>query len=536
MTDTTTESIRSNNLKFECLPPELICEIFKHLNLSDLLKCRVCKYLDAIVSEFKLSKLVVAYSDRFRGTRYDTKERINLNSEWCHPKLLKKKAGQKIISKLEYLWIIDSGNFDLNKLNLFNQLKQLEISEKLVDMKRIGLKLFNLEVLYFAYSNPNCHISIDCPKLKKLAYNEGRDLLKVKYPRTITKIESNFSISKLFKFKNIEYLKSYNPNILISSSLSRFRKLKELHYKSSIRSIIHFFDLPADNYEPQLKAMFSTLREQNKNLKIHIYGVNLTNNIEHLDFGKQSGHQIDEYFFIKNYKYLKNEIEFVTHLDFSNLIRLTNDMKIEIPNDYLKKFSNIQSIRVSNKVNEKLFLNFLKSSNNYSTNRLELKHTRFSQVFYDELPSLCSLNYFYFEEFEEIELNYEFLGKFKHLKWFNIRQNINSFKSIGSLLESFNHLKGCNEDILKFTFRGRELRIERIKGHDGVYRLIDDLRKINLDKVNTADIIEHFKKTYFSSNIEEMLMTCYFVYLIWTLICYLRRPNQSPPLNPFFLF
>ena len=69
------------------LPPEILCEILKHLNLKELIQCKlVNKNWYSIVNDLiRVKRLVVGqyYSNEW----YFTNELIKEEIECCHPKL-----------------------------------------------------------------------------------------------------------------------------------------------------------------------------------------------------------------------------------------------------------------------------------------------------------------------------------------------------------------------------------------------------------------------------------------------------------------
>ena len=87
----------------------------------------------------------------------------------------------------------ESFGMNPNKLNKFGQsLVQLEPNFVLHKTK-VSLNLPELQVLASHSTNKYCRLSIDCLKLSVLLYNEcqAENLLDLKYPETITKLQTN---------------------------------------------------------------------------------------------------------------------------------------------------------------------------------------------------------------------------------------------------------------------------------------------------------------------------------------------------------
>ena len=87
-----------------------------------------------------------------------------------------------------------------------------------------------------------------------------------------------------------------------------------------------------------------------------------------------------------NYARLDYNLRHESFLNYSNLMHLTN----AIPVDFFKKFTNINAIRVENRVeNEDNLIEFIKNCPNLFDLRLE--NSELSQNFYDQFASISSL-------------------------------------------------------------------------------------------------------------------------------------------------
>ena len=353
-------------------PPEILCKIFKHLNLKELIKCKkVNKNWYSIVNDLiKVKRLVVGQGYSYKW--YFTNELIKEEIECCHPNLFLTQYKRSFLANLNYLYIDPQLlNFDLNNVNQFTQLIHLETIFGFKSNTIFNLTLPNLQNLSFD-THRSCYLIIECPKLKILCYKNYRSNgnLDIKYPNTIIYLETCLYDEKLMVLKNVEYLITDNYKAIDESTLSN---LKEFHFEQNISAL--FFDLDEelnlsisrfDYIEGCLRRFMSRKRRLKMNsLKTFFLGIQLFNNIDEINFeglqqrfSRGRNGADPEKFYMNNYNRLKNNLTFICEVDYSRLMAAVN----EIPTDFFKKFNNLKNVCSHGTiVNEKHFLSFLKN-------------------------------------------------------------------------------------------------------------------------------------------------------------------------------
>lgn len=70
--------------------------------------------------------------------------------------------------------------------------------------------------------------SIDCPELSSLIYNGHANLLHVKQPEMIRKLETSMSGSKLAPFRNVEHLVATQFEVISKATLQSLPEVKAL--------------------------------------------------------------------------------------------------------------------------------------------------------------------------------------------------------------------------------------------------------------------------------------------------------------------
>ena len=110
------------------LPPEMICELFKHLHPIDLAACSMVNMRwHSIYAGFEMHRLVAA-NYRFFGKWYHSGRTIE-DRQRCSLEIFSRLANKPLLSNLKHLTLFTIGvSFDLNQLNAFRQLVHLEIS------------------------------------------------------------------------------------------------------------------------------------------------------------------------------------------------------------------------------------------------------------------------------------------------------------------------------------------------------------------------------------------------------------------------
>ena len=459
----------------EELPPELINELFEYLHPKDLAACSlVNKRWYSIHAAFKLHRLLVIdlFDDDNRSDFsrwYDTTRPIQ-ETDQCRLATFRRLAEKPLLSHLKHLAIyVNKLEFDLNELNRFQHLVHLEI--KIVDLGevRVDLKLPKLRVLVSFGPKRHCVLSIDCPTLSTLVYRGQTNLLDVKHPETIRKLDMNCSSMTLAAFKNVECLVTREFEAINKATLLSLPRLREVRYTERIES---FFSrkLRNDVTIDQLKQTLSRFVKEAKKLRGNDFQFNfcafqLTKvDVNQIDFSVEFQNARSGWTTVKERVYMKNyhliepgALDFVKHVDYTLLLYYATK---EFPRCFSQKFTDVHSVNAVGLIKDPdHLLWFLKSLR--SLKCLALFNTQLSQEFYDQLPaSAPSLVTFYLSDKHpenELQLNFDFIGQFSRL-FLTIVQPPLSFESATSLVRWLGKLAhGCFD----VRAEGRSLRVEK---------------------------------------------------------------------------
>ena len=418
----------------EDLPPEMICELFEHLHLKDLAACSlVNKRWHSIYSNFKVHSLVAIRSEdpfNWHGSNETVEEKCI-----CPPAMFCRLIEKPLLSNLKHL-ALGGSQFDLNKLNRFQQLVHLEINGIRGVHLNLHLNLPKLKVLAFHGSNENCPLSIDCPLLSTLVYGELEDvnLLKVMHPETIQKLQTDVVGEKLAPFESVECLVTTNSEAISLATLRSLPKLRELHYNQDIESL--FEDEfrnetgKVDRVKRTLSEFLSETKLRGSDFRFTFAGLQLNNvNVDQIDFEVQvdrfgEDRVYNEYVYMKNYHLIeRGALHFVYHVDYT---RLLSHVTGEFPRCFSQKFTDIHVVYATAEVQDPdHFLWFLKSLR--SLRSLWLDETELGQAFYDQLPAAApSLYKLFFRgyHYDMLQLNFDFIGRLSHLSRLEIDPKI----------------------------------------------------------------------------------------------------------------
>lgn len=388
----------TSTTNIENLPLEMINELFKYLPLKDLAVCSmVNKCWNSIYSNFKVCKLFVD-DDRYLeplkwfDLNRTVREAEQLNDLEKFGRLVEKP----LLSNLKYLALCDLLKFDLNKLNRFQQLVHLEVNS-LYNLKTLHLNLPKLKVLAFHNFNWDCSLLIDCPLLSTLCYiGEDANLLEVKHPETIHKLETGMIGAKLIPFKNVECLITWKLEAIDKATLLSLPKLRELQFNNYIKCV--FVEGPAYGTVDRVKRMLNEFMNEAKKLRdsdfrFSFSGFQLTN-MDQIDFGMQVdeetgiGFVTDEHLYMKNYHLVEpGALQFIRSVDYTLLL---SGVTGEFPRCFPQKFTGIHWVEATGQVQDSdHFLWFLKSLRLLRS--LVLERTGLGQEFYDQLPASIHL-------------------------------------------------------------------------------------------------------------------------------------------------
>ena len=470
----------------EDLPPEMINELFKHLHPRDLVVCsRVNKRWHSIYSNFKLHRLdIISPISTICSYKYLLFQWYDLNqtiqdTERCSVKMFRRLTGHsQLLSNLKHLAISASFKIDLNKLNCrFPQLVHLEINFSL--SRNVHLNLLRLEVLVFHESNPHYAHSIDCPRLRTLAYHETtpRPLdrgvagpmaprLKVKHPEIIRKLDTNMVGEKLTPFKGVECLVTRNYQTISRGTLLALPRLRELHYNNYNNYLWSVFNNENDRVD-QVKRTLSELLDDAKKLRggdfrLRFAGFQLTSTmLEQIDFGMQvHGRErvCTESIYMKNYQLIEpGALHYIREVDYT---RLLSHVTGEFPRCFAQKFTGIKVVQVTDRIEDAdQFFWFLKSLR--SLRELILIKTGLNQEFYDKLPAsaffLIKLRLRDGHCEDELQVNFDFLRCFSCLSSLHIEPEL-SLELLHALIRWLGRLEVGH---LHFQFRGEKYGVEK---------------------------------------------------------------------------
>lgn len=449
----------------EDLPPEMISEVFKRLKLKHLVTCSlVNKRWHSIYTSYKLQRLAVADESRYDNyfVKWSHSNRTIREEERCRPAAFVGLVEHPLLSSLKHLVLAGAFEFNLNKLNAFDQLVHLEI--KMPILSEVHLKLPRLKVLAYHFFNNLSPLSIDCSQLSVLAYvGEDANLLKVKNPETIRKLVTSMVGSKLAPFQSVECLVTKEFDAISQTTLLSLPALKELRYNGNIERLFRAFN----NAIGTLDRVRRTLREfldharvlrRGTDFRFCFSGFPLTKEtLEQIDFGAQiyeiydedeesDGEDLSDEEHVSNeYVYLKNQqlidpndpLEFLIELNYTRLINCATG---GIPSDFCEKLICVQSVsarRLHSADHLLWFLALLRSLRKLNLNCV------LGQQFFDDLPaSAPSLTRLVLIDrwASELRLNFDFIANFSNILRIEIENQL-SFDSFKSLAKHFGQLE-----------------------------------------------------------------------------------------------
>lgn len=484
---------RTKRASIDDLPPELICELFKHLHLRDLAACSlVNKHWHSIYSSFKLDGLIVNQILHYDRSKWCHSDRKIEDKHLCHPKWFNHLAKKPLLSNLKHLALsCKSSEFDLNELNRFGQLVHLEIVIKNLE-DNVNLVLPKLKVLVFHYVQcQRCSLLVDCPELSLFDYRgepaEGH--LEMKHPETIKKLDADIVGSKLAQFQNVECLVARKFEVIDKATLQSLPRLKELHCNVSVESVAQSFDSrlrTLDRIKRTLRKFIDDLKVlRGSDFRFSFAGFQLTNpaTLDAIDFGLKVYGDFEkmfaEYLYMKNYQLLDPDstLDFINRIDYTRFTELTeltdrfmSNEPVEMTECLLQKFSAIKLVGTNGGAIEDAnhFLAFLKSLR--SLRSLQLENPELDQEFYDQLPaSAPPLSYFRLDQDEEPELNFDFVGKFRNLSVIQIYQHLTlpPFKSLAR------HLRNLSEGCIHFRVNESRFYLIEKQRDSKVWKIIE---------------------------------------------------------------
>ena len=490
------------------LPPEMICELFKHLGLEDLIVCsRVNRRWYSIQAAFKLHRLFAIGNDpSYELNQWRYPDRRVEEVERCSLAMLRRLIEKPLLSNLKHLALSGCSNFDLlrydykfdlNELNRFQQLVHLEIS--IGWFAEAELNLPKLKVLVIHHFNRDCSLWIDCPELSTLVYYTFQaHLLKVKHPETIRMLETDLD-GQLALFKGVECLVTKKFQVISKATLLSLPRLRELHFDQDIESFFsreqEFRDgITVDRVKRTLSEFLADAEElRGDDFRLTFCGLQLTYvDVDQIDFGVQVDEVYgrlrervcNEYVYMKNYHLIEPDaLHFISLVDYNLLL---SHVIGEFPRCFSQKFIDIEVVKVHGVVKDPdHLLWFLKS----------LRYLRdlwlgaaLSQKFYDQLPaaahSLISLKLRDLKN--ELHLNFDFIGLFSSLSKLEITLPL-SLNSATSLVRWSDRLK--NSPVI---VRSEGIWIEK-ECRSTLWRVRDETGRLVFQTENPDEMIEFFE-------------------------------------------
>lgn len=508
------------------LPPEMFVEILGYLNLSELVEKKLVSKLwnQLISSNLKISRLLVNECKNEKDRWFAVRRPVNEYLEICHPNLFVSQFDRYILSNLKYLRIhLFEENYEvpLQDLNRFALLEHLEIDTVIANQTPANFEwsLPNLRVLkvLFFYQPPSenkVQVNVDSPKLHTVCWS---DELSLKSPETVRTLDASLYDAKLSQFCNVEIYRFGGEHEFANDALiQKLPKLKILDLCGDINNLRHSFE-SIDGIRRFLKQLLAHRRQLVRpELRLFFAGIEIQNEtlVDSLDlrmtdpeapFSPQISNE--HLYLAVNPANLQDEIEFVKDVNYSRLVSIAG---YEIQPDYFRRFFNIRDVLTFGQIQDPAHLTSFLKEFKYVDN-LCLVNPSLPQAWYDALPTYCPLAFIYLDEKKEIELNFDFLGRFEpypiNHRIINHKIKLSSAKSLPNLLKSFKFSSGMRK--FHFVFRGKKSTIRMRKSGEDTdqsdgsvlsYITIDDDydvlvdKKLKLERVNSLEVLSYFEE------------------------------------------
>ena len=269
------------------------------------------------------------------------------------------------------------------------------------------------------------------------------NLLKLKQPETIRKLETDMFGPQLTPFKGVECLVTKETRVISKATIHSLPKLKELRYNTYISSFFWNYDHRNGTFDGVRRAL-SELVEEAKQLRgsdfqFNLSGFQLTKvDVHQIDFGlpvheEHTFRKIsNEYVYMKNYHLIEpGALQFFYYVEYNHLL---GHVTGEFPRCFSQKFTGIEQVQAWDKIEDPdHFLWFLSSLK--SLNYLSLNSPGLSQEFFDKLPAsvgwLESLSLSRLTD----RLNFDFIGDLSLLSYIKISEPLSPV-SAASLVKS----------------------------------------------------------------------------------------------------
>ena len=413
------------------LPFELYPQILRHLDFYDLFRARaVCRRLNLAVKDFKIRELLVLWSGvkspskgNWRHTQqpYDFTYSIR-SRDWSQFGSI---LNFRFLKKVSCMWPLqilnELKNLELLEMHIGNWFIKTDLLKKLTlpELKAIDFQVSD----FFFTTNHKYELELETPKLKEVTLDVTHfDSIKFNYPLAVTQLRTYSYDARMAIFKNLELFEfrfDLNPDFLVN-----FPKL-------SVLKISTIMDV---SYLPEFiqKCNESSIA----NLRIYYLGIEMLvgddQDSEKLDILKRMPYEINRMpFYLKAYESLDDNLPDCPEVVYGDLLKAMP----KIPADFFRKFSNINSIKVSVKIEDPdRLLEFIGGCRNLT--ELTLTNTGLNQDFYNRLnSSLFTLKVL---KDSDLRLDFSFLARMRLLHSFETDQELRITRELA--LASFRYL------------------------------------------------------------------------------------------------
>ena len=433
------------------LPLELYQEIFEYHNLNDLANFKILnKRFNFIISKFRIKEL--CFKNKYEKERSIWRL---INKTVNHNYIVHRSKSfilNESIFNFQYLkWLrinlVQKSSFSLCVIIELKQLEYLEINLKLKDKSSV-LALPNLKYLDLNVCREvNQFLKVNTPLLEALRFSGQLHFIKFTHPLSIKQLHITYFNDELAIFKNLESIVLNNASLKLDTNLlSSFIDLKS----------IFIYNVNLCNHLLEYKSI------QSNDQAIQIY----LNNIQVLNSNNTNYCQnLQNY--MKNYHLLSNGLAEFKAIYYNQLMNLVYDA---IPVGFFKKFFNIQSIHVQDRVkDEDQLIKFISQCENL--NSLKLTNPSLAKSFYNRIPSISALFKLDISENTKKGLNFNFIFRMFHLQYFITNQQLSNSNIIKNL-NNLTHLK-------KMNFKIKEVSISINVIKSGRYYVYKNNRRIN---------------------------------------------------------
>ena len=492
------------------LPIELWHLIFDRLELVDLSSVAlVSKAVYFAVKAYRVRE--IAFTRRVhRWFHYTTpinnhKHRIDL----AKSSILKRSSFNFIY--LKRLKIGRLSSIDLDVINRFVHLEELDIDLKNYRKENRALSLANLKVLYlFVYDNNQTnhlpYVELDTPRLAKVC-TFNLEMLEFLYPESVRCIHTFFHSGKLSMFRNLEYLlftdcynlldylASYSSQTVFKEfSVTALKKLKEIGFQ-------YYYSVYKNRNMSNFKRVTENLLALGRpNLKMFWFHVQMIDTSLLTEYERMKENVRSQVAFqLQHYELLKEKVEFFWSYNFNSSVRKLqqaglNPRSEEVTLKLLVKYS-FKRIVITGRVEEReLLLELIAGSPDLFA--LEFVNSRLGQSFFDRMTDIVQLKSIPLQQFRlkgsSKDLKFEFIIRLRDLELFKTDLELPAILIIKLLKHPLLVEIGC-------SFGGTAKRIERLS---------TNRFRLNEETLNLPELLDRFEAQLDYTLIESKASMC----------------------------